>query len=144
MGTAVSVGGGASAESLDRLDLTRTALAATENLELVEADADWSALFGQSPQDPSVALNRAINRVLRVDQLSAQATNASLDDAEKKAARAQLPDAISGSRQAIDDYAAVAADAVLPMWLRSRIDLHEASLLPGSMTIDSASPSVVR
>ena len=90
--------GGATSETQARLDLTRTALAATENLEMDQADQSWSSLFQSSPQDASVALNRAINRVLRVDQLSARATNASLDDAEKKEARRQLPDAISGAR----------------------------------------------
>ena len=126
--------GAGRSELEDRLELTRTALSATENLEMVPADDAWSTLFQQSPQDASVAVNRAINRVLRVDQLSAQATNASLDDADKKAARMLLPDAISGARGAIDDFAAVASDVVMPMWLRTRIDLHEASLLPGSMT----------
>jgi hypothetical protein len=127
-------GDGASPETSDRLDLTRTALAATENFEMVEAEVPWSLLFAQTPQDASVALNRAINRVLWVDQLSAQVTDASRDDAEKKAARSQLPDAISRAREAIDAFAGVADDEVMPMWLRTRIDLHEASLQPGSMT----------
>ena len=128
-------GGGEAVSSLrERLDLTRTALEDTENLEMVDADRSWSALFQQSANDRAVALNRAINRVLRVDQLSAQATNASLDDEKRKSARFQLPDAISDARQAIDAFAAVSEDEVMPIWLRSRIDLHEASLLPGSMT----------
>ncbi len=128
-------GGGSAAPKLQQsLDLTRTALAATENLEMVQADQVWTSLFEESSQDASVTLNRAINRVLRVDQLSGQATSASLDAANKKAARAQLPDAISGAREAIQNYAAVADDAVTPLWLRTRIDMHEASLLPGSMT----------
>ena len=126
--------GGVGEEIENRLDLTRTALAATENLEAVDADAAWSQLFSETPQEPAVALNRAINRVLRVDDLASRATNASLEDAEKKAARAELPDAIAGARQAAKDYAAVAEDSVIAMWLQTRIDLHEASLLPGSMT----------
>lgn len=127
-------GGGATPELQETLDLTRTALAATENLEMVQADRAWSLLYDAAAQDTSVALNRAINRVLRVDQLSGQATSASLDDDKKKAARMQLPEAISAARQAIADYRAVAGDAVMSMWLATRIDLHEASLLPGSMT----------
>ncbi len=126
--------GSVAPELQQNLDLTRTALAATENLEMVQADQAWTSLFEQSAQDASVTLNRAINRVLRVDELSGQAMSASLDAAGKKAARSQLPDAISGARDAITDYAAVADDAVMPIWLRTRIDLHEASLLPGSMT----------
>ncbi len=126
--------GGVGPEIENRLELTRTALAATENLESVDADAAWSQLFSETPQEPAVALNRAINRILRVDELSSRATNASLDESEKKAARTELPDAIAGARQAVQDYAAVADNPVIAMWLQTRIDLHEASLLPGSMT----------
>ena len=97
-------GGGAAPELQETLDLTRTALAATENLEMVQADQAWTSLFDAAAQDPSVTLNRAINRVLRVDQLSGQATSASLDDDKKKAARMQLPEAISEARLAINDY----------------------------------------
>ncbi|MGI9472691.1 MAG: CRTAC1 family protein [Rubripirellula sp.] len=125
---------GVSEASQQQLELTRTALAATENLEMVQADESWSLLYGQLADDPSVALNRAINRVLRVDELSSKATNASLDDAQKQDARKQLPDAISAAREAVEDYAKVTENAVMPIWLDARVDLHEASLLPGSMT----------
>ena len=117
-----------------QLDLTRTALAATENLELIEADESWNELYRQAASDESVALNRAINRVLRVDALSAKATNASLDDQEKQNARRQVPDAISAAKQAIEDFRKAASDEVLAMWLVTRVDLHQAALLPGSVT----------
>jgi hypothetical protein len=128
-------GTGAGDPIAEQLELTRQALAATENLEMAQADGWWSQLLQQSPQDVSIALNRALHRVLRVDQLSAQATNTSLDEAARRAARQQLSaDGISGAREAIDDFAKLAADPVLAMWLRTRVDLQEASLLPGSMT----------
>lgn len=117
-----------------QLDLTRTALAATENLELIEADQFWNELYRQAASDESVALNRAINRVLRVDTLSAKATNASLDAQEKQNARRQVPDAISAAKQAIEDFRKAANDEVLAMWLATRVDLHQAALLPGSVT----------
>ncbi len=117
-----------------QLDLTRTALAATENLELIEADESWNELYRQAASDESVALNRAINRVLRVDALSAKATNASLDAQEKQNARRQVPDAISAAKQAIEDFRKAANDEVLAMWLATRVDLHQAALLPGSVT----------
>ena len=126
--------GGADAATERRLELTRTALAATENLEAAEADGVWSDLFSQTPDDPAVAMNRAINRVLRVDELSSRATNASLDESEKMAARAELPDAIAAARSAIEDYSKLVDNPVVAMWFNARIDLHEASLLPGSMT----------
>jgi hypothetical protein len=126
--------GGVDEATEQRLDLTRTALAATENLESVDADAAWNQLFTETPQDASVAMNRAINRLLRVDELASRATNASLDDSEKMAARAQLPDAISAARQAVEDFSTVAERSILPLWFNARIDSHEASLLPGSMT----------
>lgn len=117
-----------------QLERTRLALAETENLNLVSADANWSTLHQQSPEDASIALNRALNRVLRVDTLSSQATNAALDGDEKKAARSKLPDAISDARIAIDAFAKVSKDPITSQWLSSEVDLHEASLLPGSMT----------
>lgn len=126
--------GGADAETERRLELTRTALAATENLEAADADSVWSDLFSQTPDDAAVAMNRAINRVLRVDELSSRATNASLGESEKMAARAELPDAIAAARSAIEDYSKLADNPVVAMWFNARIDLHEASLLPGSMT----------
>ena len=118
----------------NRLELTRSALAATENLEPLEADAAWQQLFQDDSSNRSVAMNRAINRLLRVDSLASQATNASLSDDEKKMARAQLPDAIASARQAIEDFQKVSKEEVLSLWFNARIDLHEASLLPGSMT----------
>jgi hypothetical protein len=51
----------------NRLELTRSALAATENLEPLEADAAWQQLFQDDSSNRSVAMNRAINRLLRVD-----------------------------------------------------------------------------
>ncbi len=101
------------------MNLTRTALAATENLEAADADGAWSQLYSETPDDPSVALNRAINRLLRVDDLSARATNASLEEAERKGARAQLPDAIADARQSVGDYATTADNPVIAMWLTS-------------------------
>ncbi|MCM2369694.1 FG-GAP-like repeat-containing protein [Aporhodopirellula aestuarii] len=118
----------------EQLELTRRALAETENLQLVSADASWNTLHEQSPEDVSITLNRALNRVLRVDALASQATNAALDAAEKKEARSKLPDAISGARAAIDSFANVSNDPITSQWLGSEVDLHEASLLPGSMT----------
>lgn len=118
----------------EQLQLTRQALAETENLQLVAANANWDSLYQQSPGDPSVAMNRALNRVLRVQALAAQATNAALDADEKKQARSQLPDAISAAREAIDAFANVSAESITPQWLATDVDLHEASLLPASMT----------
>jgi hypothetical protein len=127
-------GGGRGATDDSMLELTRVALASTENLEVVEADKAWASLLQQFPADESIALNQAINRVLRVDQLSAQATNAALSVEEKQEARRQLPEAIAAARTSVDSYAALTSDRVTPLWLKARIDLHEASLLPGSMT----------
>ena len=82
------------------------------------------------PQDPSVSLNRALNRVLAVDALSGSATSALSDDAKKKAARSKLPNATSAARSAIDDYQKLAGQNATSLWLQSRIDLHEATLIP--------------
>jgi len=116
-----------------QLKLARTALAFTENLETEEAGKAWNALFEQLPQDRSVALNRALNQVLMVDALTESTTNPLLDAAAKQAARQQLPRAIEQARQAIKDFASVSDDEVTNLWLNSRIDLQEASLLPPSI-----------
>ena len=88
--------GGAEGEVAQQLALTRTGLAITENMEPKQAEQSWAALRQAFPEDSSVALNRALNRVLLVDVLAGQATNALLSDAERAAAREQLPEAMSG------------------------------------------------
>jgi hypothetical protein len=123
-----------SPQILDQLEQTRLALAATENLETDEAEPIWEKLFVESPSSASIALNRVLNRVLRVDRLASEANNPALDADAKKAVRTQLPAAIADARTATDDYGNVTDDAVTPLWLRSRVDMHEASLLPVSMT----------
>lgn len=130
----IDVDRGEDSQSLQLLDMTRTALAATENLATLEAEPTWAELAQRLPSDASIAKNRAINLVLRVDSLAERAMNPSLEDDEKRAARAALPDAMSAARAATDQFATVSGDAVMPLWLRSRIDMHEASLLPGSLT----------
>ncbi|MCG8650270.1 MAG: FG-GAP-like repeat-containing protein, partial [Pirellulales bacterium] len=117
-----------------RLTLTRTALAATENLQPVEADAIWSELLQLSPQDESVALNRALNRILRVSLLTEQALNPTAEEAKRTEARFQCPTAIDAARAAIEDYQTISQDKVLPLWMDSRVDLYQAALLVGPMT----------
>ncbi|WP_145168701.1 FG-GAP-like repeat-containing protein [Rubripirellula lacrimiformis] len=116
------------------LSWNRSALAATENLETESADETWDILASQSPNDESILLNRALNRILRVDHLAAQVANPSLAATDKQAARSQLPSAIAGARSAIDQYDAASSGDIESLWMRTRIDLREASLLPASMT----------
>lgn len=127
-------GDGVPEEVNEQLRLNRAALAATENLETEAAEQAWSPLLALAPGDQSVALNRALNRLLRVSELTDRVNNASLERAEQQAARAELPAAIEAAREAIDDYASVADNPVLTLWMRSRVDLQEASLLPGPMS----------
>jgi hypothetical protein len=126
--------GASTADDTALLELTRTALAATENLATEEAETAWQSVYQRSPEDESVLLNRALNRVLHVDQLSQQAMDGSSEAPKRKAARVQLPAAIDAARSGIDDYEETSGDSVVSLWLRSRIDLHQADLLPGSMT----------
>ncbi len=116
------------------LQLTRVALAATENLATEEANLVWDQIFGLAADDEAAALNRALNRVLRVDQLAEQALDASSTQEKRTKARAALPDAIQAARSCVDDYDNVSDELVLPLWLRSRVDLHYAALLPRAMT----------
>ncbi len=116
--------------AIDGLKQLRQAIAATENLQTKEAEQDWAQLFLLFPEDPSIALNRALNRVLQVDLLTESTTNALLGADEKKQVRQQLPQAIAEARQAISDYGQLSQDELLTFWLQNRIDLQEASLLP--------------
>ncbi len=123
-----------SPETIAQLELLRTALAATENLDMTAAEESWSRLHEQVPEDASIALDRAINRVLLVDDLASQANNPSLDAEAKKTVRSQLPAAIASARAGVEDASKVATDKIAPLWLKTRVDLHEAALLPASMT----------
>ncbi len=114
----------------EQLALARGAIAATENLEATKADEDWNKLFQEMPGDESIAINRALNRVLHVDALTESTNNALLSADEKKQVRMQLPQAIADARQAIDDYKQLNKDELMTFWLQTRIDLQEASLLP--------------
>lgn len=116
-----------------QLELTRSALSATETLQTGTADTDWDKLFQQSPTDKSIALNRALNRALHVDSLTETTSNPSLGQDEKQAARTALPNAIEQARQAAIDYKNAGGDAVLELWLTTRTDLQEASLLPPTL-----------
>ena len=118
----------------DSLELHRVALAATENMDADAAEQAWSSLYSQSPDDEAICLNRALNRVLKVESLAERAGNANLTTEEKQDARRQLPEAIASARGAIGDYAKTSQNVVRPLWLRTRVDLTEASLLPSSMT----------
>lgn len=117
----------------EQFSLASSALAATENLDTDQAEPLWGELNSKMPGDESVLLNRALNRVLRVDALTESTTNALLDADTKQAARKQLPKAIEQAREASADYVKASQDRVVGLWLDSRIDLHEASLLPASL-----------
>ncbi len=126
-------GGTRQGDSSTAFELARSAMAATEALDTEPADRDWSALFEQMPNDKSVAVNRALNRLLRVDSLTEATTNATLSAEEKQEARRQLPGAIQQARVAVDDYEKISQDDLTCLWLRGRVNLQEASLLPASL-----------
>lgn len=117
-----------------QLDLTRSALSATETLETGTADDDWEKLFQQMPDDQSIALNRALNRALHVDSLTEATSNPSLTADQKQSARAELPSAIEQARQAAIDYKNAGGNPITELWLVTRTDLQEAATL----SMDSA------
>lgn len=125
---------GEASMAASQFELARTSLALTENLDAKAAVLSWDQLYEQRPNDVSVLLNRALNRVLHVDALTEATTNALLSAEEKQAARRQLPDAIDGARNANKQFATSSGNKVLTLWLDSRVDLQEASLLPASLS----------
>lgn len=124
----------AAGESDGNLNKITLALAATENVEPAEAAPLWTELQTEFADDPSIALNRALNAVLLVDTLTATATDGSRTPDEKKAARSQLPDAIDAARAASEAYKKISGDAITQTWLDCRIDAHEANLLGATIS----------
>lgn len=123
-------GGGADQQPASTLAEMTAALAATENLETIEAAKLWEKLKLEIPDDPSVLLNRALNAMLTVDRLTDAATNATNTAEEKQAARMDLPDAMELARTTLDDYKKLSGDEITETWLQARIDLHSAQLVP--------------
>ena len=121
------------AQAREHLELTRTSLAATENLDVAEADEGWTRLQTEFPSDVSTTLNWALNRVLRVDALASTASDPTADAKQQSDARSQLPAAIAAAREAIDQYQRLAKASGTTLWLASRVDLREAALLPPSL-----------
>ncbi|WDQ19289.1 FG-GAP-like repeat-containing protein [Rhodopirellula sp. P2] len=115
------------------LDLNRVALASMENLETDDAETAWSSLSKARPEDLSIALNRALNRALTIDELSAVATDASAKPEEKQAARQRLAALLSETRGLIQKYVELGGDSNLATWMNARVDLNEAKLLPRSV-----------
>lgn len=116
-------------ESEAALSSITDALAATENLETESAARKWNQLRRAFPDAPSIALNEALNAVLRVDQLTAAATDSVKSTEEKQAARRRLPEVLSSADAAIRDYVRLSGDTNTGIWLTTRIDAHEATLL---------------
>lgn len=129
------VGGENQTEQLasQNLDLNRVALASMENLDTDDAETAWSALSKSRPEDRSIALNRALNRALTIDELSAVATDASAKPEEKQAARQRLASLLSEARGLIQKYVELGGDPNLATWMNARVDLNEANLLPRSV-----------
>ena len=114
----------------EQLSLTRTALAATENFKPDEAEELWAKLYEQFPDDKSVALNRALNRVLKVDELADTATNGNFSEEVRKAARLSISQAIDSAQTSIAEFQKLSSDSVTAAWLSSRVEAMQAMLLP--------------
>lgn len=108
----------------------RQAINSTESLQTETADQDWETLYAELPDDRSVTLNRALNRLLEVESLVALIREDADTPAAREAAVARLPEALKLARQAVDDYGRAEAPAADRLWLATRIDLSEAAVLP--------------
>lgn len=114
---------------LEKFELLQRALASTENLETESADRDWEVLYQHLPMDASVALNRALNRTLHLEQAIETAEVALAGGAPLDASAADRTRAVATARQAIEQYQALSHDPVTAAWLASRVDLLEAATL---------------
>ncbi|QEG38284.1 FG-GAP repeat domain-containing protein [Roseimaritima ulvae] len=111
-------------------ELTRAALAATENLDSDQANQRWSEVLQLRGDDPDALRNAALTRVSTVEQTVAQLYDGSLSPAEKAAARERLPVALQQARAAIDAYAKQSEQPQLVSWMRAIVDIQEANQLP--------------
>jgi hypothetical protein len=107
----------------------RQALNATESLQNEAANETWDSLYDELPDDPSVTLNRALNRLLDVESLVRVVREDSETPASQEAALAKLPEALQRARRAIEDHAQAGAPSGERLWLASRVDLSEAGLV---------------
>ncbi|MEM9586996.1 MAG: CRTAC1 family protein, partial [Planctomycetota bacterium] len=115
------------------LTLAQNALTATEDLRPTDAAPMWDQLWQQHGESSSLGRNRALNALLRTEQLSARATNSNLTDDQRQLARDQMGAAIESTRTAITDFESLAPSDALLAWMNSRVDLVEAGLLPASL-----------
>ena len=120
----------AAGDGNDHLALTRTALAATENFLPDEAEVHWGKLYEAFPEDGSVVLNRALNRVLKVDELASTANNSNFDEDVRKAARLKVSGASDAAEASITEYEKLSGDTITSLWLKSRVQSNQAILLP--------------
>ena len=124
-----------SGESLEKslepiLNEMSQALALTENGDCSTAIPIWEKLVKQRPDDVPTSLNGALTHVFGVEQLTKIANNNPESKDNRKAARAQLSNAITQARTAITRYATLSDDALTKQWLQGLIELREAELLP--------------
>ncbi|MEM0927060.1 MAG: hypothetical protein AAGJ83_13545, partial [Planctomycetota bacterium] len=120
-------------ESEALLSQVMAALASAENLESEQAVEQWTSIRSSLPDDPSVALNLALASVLRVDELTATATDSVKSAEERRQARQGVNRALSLARSAIEDYEANSGDQFTSIWWASRLGAHEATLLGKSI-----------
>jgi len=113
--------------------VAQVALAATEDLDFDVAERAWNELRESRPDDPSVTRNWVLNRLLKVDELASTTQNRALSAQARQAARDELPAAIAAARQGIAVLDDLIDDDVLILWLKSRVDLQEAAMLPATM-----------
>lgn len=106
------------------------ALALTENADCDAAIPIWEKLVRQRPTDVPTSLNCALAHVFGVELLTATANNNSESQENRKAARAQLSNAIAQARTAITRYAELSDDSLTKQWLQGLIEQREAELLP--------------
>jgi hypothetical protein len=115
-----------------QLDLMRTALAETENLNPDAAESLWMEVLAQRPEDIDALKNLVITRLSRLDQLRKQLSNTSVSDAEKQAIEATFPAYVMDTREAIEKLRSMADSlgdnplVVAADWFGGTIDNLEA------------------
>ncbi len=114
-------------------ELTRAALAATENLDPEVAAQGWNDVLQVRPGDLDGLRNAALNRVLQVKQLAGQLFDSSISPKDKAMAKQQLPGAIRAARGAADAFEAQQGSPQLVAWMRAVVDSEEAGRLPGML-----------
>lgn len=111
---------------VERLQLLRAALAATEDLDPATAAPLWREMSRSMPEQSGVAINRALTDVIAFQAAIDTERDGMADEATRRAAAAEISGRVDAARQAIGRAADAAPTSPKPAWMNATIELELA------------------